>query len=321
MNFFLNSNLCIIIILLMTIISCKQKSLSTKNCELELLRFEEDFFNIDSESFDSLFPAIKDKYPTFFLDNNVDYKKDILLNDTLRDIFDSVQSVFKGELFNQAQIKSGLCKYNSYYPNETLSFVTYIEGSFDYRYPVVYSDDKLYISLDLFLGSDHSFYYALPKYIKISHDKRYIPSISFLALAGKHIPISETNSFISTILYYAKAYYFTKSMLDGVEDHVLFKCSIEKMNWCEKNESTIWEYMIENDYLFSSDPELNERFVYLSPFSKFGLSIDQYSPGGVGVWIGLKIIESYVEHNNVSFYDLLIEQDYNKILNKSGYRP
>ena len=110
-------------------------------------------------------------------------------------------------------------------------------------------------------------------------------------------------------------------MLDGVEDYVLFKCSVEKMNWCEKNESTIWEYMIENDYLFSSDPELNERFVYLSPFSKFGLSIDQYSPGGVGVWIGLKIIESYVKHNNVSLYDMLIEQDYNKILNKSGYRP
>ena len=57
MNFFLNSNLSIIIILLMTIISCKQKSLSTKNCELELLRFEEDFFNIESESFDSLFPG------------------------------------------------------------------------------------------------------------------------------------------------------------------------------------------------------------------------------------------------------------------------
>ena len=244
-----------------------------------------------------------------------------MLNDTLRDIFDSVQNIFKGDLFCQSQIQSGICKYKSYFPNETLSVITYIEGSFDYRYPVVYSDDKLYISLDLFLGIDHSFYNSLPQYIRISHDRKYIPSVSFLALAGKHIPLSETNTFISTILYYAKAYYFTKSMLDGVENHVLFKCSIDKMNWCEKNEITIWEYMIENDYLFSSDPELNDRFVYLSPFSKFGLSIDQYSPGGVGIWIGLKIIESYVKYNNISLYDLLNEQDYNKILNKSGYRP
>ena len=321
MIFFLNSRYCILIILLGTIISCKQKSMSTKNCELELLRFEEDFFNIEPDSFDLVFPKINDKYRTFFLDDNVDYKKDILLNDTLRDIFDSVQNIFKGDLFNQSQIMSGYCKYKSYFPNETLSIITYIEGSFDYRYPVVYSDDKLYISIDLFLGSDHSFYNTLPKYIRISHDRKYIPSISFLALAGKHIPFSETNTFISTILYYAKAYYFTKYMLDGVENHVLFKCSVDKMNWCEKNEITIWEYMMENDYLFSTDPELNERFVYLSPFSKFGLSIDQYSPGGVGVWIGLQIIESYVKYNNVSLYDLLNEQDYNKILNKSGYRP
>ena len=86
-------------------------------------------------------------------------------------------------------------------------------------------------------------------------------------------------------------------------------------------EKVIWQYMIENDYLFSTSPELIERFVSLAPFSKFGLDIDIKSPGGVGVWLGLQILNAYSENNNIPLVDVLNETDYMKILNKSGYKP
>ena len=89
----------------------------------------------------------------------------------------------------------------------------------------------------------------------------------------------------------------------------------------EVNERLIWEYMIDNEYLFSSSSNLIERFVDLAPFSKFGLDIDRDSPGSVGVWLGLQILNSYEKNNNVSLVEILSETDYMKILNKSGYKP
>ena len=79
--------------------------------------------------------------------------------------------------------------------------------------------------------------------------------------------------------------------------------------------------MIEKDYLFSNSSDLIDRFVSLAPFSKFGLDIDTNSPGSVGIWLGLQILNSYADKNNVSLIDILNETDYMKILNKSGYKP
>jgi len=293
----------------------------SEKCDLDVYRFEQDFFSLDPDSFNIKLPLLKSKYPSFFLDNEIDFKEDVFLNDTLQNIFDSVQKIFSNDLLDLDKLNDGFCNYKLHFPNHNLSLYTYIEGTFDYRYPVVYSHEKLYLSLDLFLGRTHIFYNAIPDYIKYSHDAEYIPSTCFLSLAGRHIPYQQPENFISAMLYYAKAYFFTQKMLPDIQDNILFKCPQEKMNWCLKNESVIWEYMIEKDYLFSVSPELLERFIFLSPFSKFGLAVDQNSPGSVGVWVGLQILKSYVKNNNISLVELLNETDYMKILNKSGYKP
>ena len=290
-------------------------------CGLDIYRFEQDFFSLSLDSFYVKLPLLKSKYPSFFLDADVDFKTDVFLNDTLQDLFDTVQNIFQDDLLDLSQLQKGFCNYKLYFPHYNLSLYTYIEGTFDYRYPVVYSHEKLYVSLDLFLGRDHVFYNSIPEYIKFSHDIKYLPSTCFLALAGRHIPYQQPGNFIEAMLYYAKAYFFTQNMLPEMQDDILFKCSPEKMNWCINNERVVWEYMIEKDYLFSTSPELLERFVFLAPFSKFGLGVDQKSPGSIGVWLGLQIIKSYVKNNNISLVELLNETDYMKILNQSGYKP
>ena len=293
----------------------------SEKCGLSVYRFEQDFFSINADSFDVHFLKIHEKYPNFFNDTTLDFKNDVLLDDTLNMILDSVQSVFQDRLPNIEKIESGFCNYKKYFPLDSFSIYTYIEGAFDYRYPVVFADEKIFISLDLFLGENHTFYNTFPEYIKFSHDTTYLPSTCFVTLAGRHIPPPRLNNFLSSILYYAKAYFFAQHMLNNVPDSHLFKCSEEKITWCKNNEKVIWEYMIENDYLFSSSPELVERFISLAPFSKFGLDIDRNSPGSVGVWLGLQILNSYANKNDVSFIDVLNETDYIKILNKSGYKP
>ena len=93
------------------------------------------------------------------------------------------------------------------------------------------------------------------------------------------------------------------------------------MQWCLDNESRIWSYMIEREYLFSSSMDLVDRFVNLAPFSKFVLPTDSNSPGSVGVWLGLQIWNAYMDNNNIPLTELLSETDYIKVLNNSSYKP
>ena len=290
-------------------------------CELGLNRFEQDFFSINPNDFNQDFSIIQSKYPNFVADKTLDFKHDVLLDDTLNFILDSVNLSFGQEFPRYSEIQQAFCQYKKYFPLDSFAIYTYIDNNFNYRYPVVFADGKLLVRLDFFLGKDHTFYASLPEYIRFGHDTTYLPATCFVTLAGRHIPQPRLNNFLSSILYHAKAYFFAQRMLPDISEDILFKSPLEKMEWCQKNERVIWEYMIQKDYVFSTDPDLIDRFVSLAPFSKFGLDIDRNSPGGVGVWLGLQILNSYYENNDLTLIDVLNEEDYRKILNKSGYKP
>ena len=134
------------------------------------------------------FPQIKKKYPNFFYDTTLDFKNEVLLDDTLNLILDSVKNIFGDNLPQLNQLEKGFCNYKMYFPANSFSVYTYIEGTFDYRYPVVFSDEKLFISLDLFLGEKHTFYDSFPEYISFGHDTTYLPPTAFITLGRSTYP-------------------------------------------------------------------------------------------------------------------------------------
>ena len=292
-----------------------------EDCTLDVYRFEKEFFGIEIDSFDIQFPHVRNRFPDFFTDTSLSVNRDIFLNDTLRSILDSVNLVFNNEIPNIEYLKEGFCNYRHYFPQSSFSIYTFLDKEFDYRTPVVFANDKLFVSLHLFLGSEHTFYNFIPNYIKYSHDVNFLASSCFVTLAGKHIPYPELNTFLDIILYYSKAYFFAQTMLPDIADYQLFKCPPEKIKWCYINEGEIWRHMIEQDYLFSTSSALLDKFVYLAPFSQFGTSTDTNSPGSVGVWLGLQIWKAYVANNDIPLKEVLNEADYVKVLNKSGYKP
>ena len=82
----------------------------------------------------------------------------------------------------------------------------------------------------------------------------------------------------------------------------------------------MWSNFIENQYLFSSDSKLPNRFVNDAPFSKFYLEIDNETPGRVGAWLGWQIVRSFVENNDTKLQDLM-KLDAKTIFDKSRYKP
>jgi hypothetical protein len=72
--------------------------------------------------------------------------------------------------------------------------------------------------------------------------------------------------------------------------------------------------------LFSTDIQLNKRFLDTAPFSKFYMEQDNLSPGSVGVWVGWQIVRSYMKHNDVSLQKLLTINELD-LFKKSKYKP
>ena len=83
----------------------------------------------------------------------------------------------------------------------------------------------------------------------------------------------------------------------------------------------MWQFFIEKQLIYSSDPALIQRFIDPAPFSKFYLEIDNESPGGIGKWLGWQIVKSYVENNPKVEINKLLSLPAQTIFNKSNYKP
>ena len=77
---------------------------------------------------------------------------------------------------------------------------------------------------------------------------------------------------------------------------------------------------MENKLLFSTETNLNKRFLEEAPFSKFYMEQDNLSPGKIGVWLGWQIVQSYLKHNDVSLEEFL-KIDATELFNQSKYKP
>jgi hypothetical protein len=81
----------------------------------------------------------------------------------------------------------------------------------------------------------------------------------------------------------------------------------------------MWAYLVEKKLLFNTDRFTIDKFILEGPFTKdFGRD----SPARAAIWIGYRIVQSYMLRNpGTTFQKLMEEKNYLKILNLSAYNP
>ena len=96
--------------------------------------------------------------------------------------------------------------------------------------------------------------------------------------------------------------------------------SQDQLVWARANEEPMWRHFIENELLYSTDIKLSQRFLDPAPFSKFGLELDNESPGQLGRYLGWQIVRSFMNKNEVSLQQLM-NLSAEDIFKKSNYKP
>ena len=309
-------------LIVVALVSCDKKSKVEKAIEetppvsLKVYRFDKAFFETPPNEL----PNLKAEYPFFFPEGTTDKVwTDKMENPQWKELYQEVEKKYSNFGKQTSEIEELFKHIKYFYPTATIPKVYTVIAEMDYNTKAIYANDKLIISLELYLGKDHKFY-DQAKYIKQNFEERQMmPDIVTSFSIGK-IPPPTEKTLLGEMIYYGKQLYLKDQLLPEYNDAEKIGYLPEQITWCKENESYIWRYFIEKELLYSTDSKLPNRFTNLAPFSKFYLEIDNESPGRVGQWIGWQIVRSFMQNNEVSMQEML-KMNAKELFEKSKYKP
>ena len=312
----------LVIVLLLNILACSKKNdkqidVSKIDAMTELIRFDQRFYSAAPDDLGKL----KTEFPYLFPEPNPDSVWIAKMKDEDElFLFSSVQKEF-GDFSDQSNRLTSLFRHvKYYYPKFKEPKVITILSNVDYNNKVVYADSLLFISLDVYLGKEHEVYQDYPNYIKQNFNSEHLLVDVAEQISLPILRPSATNSFISRIVQEGKKLYLIDAFLPDTKRAETMGYGEQQYQWAEISESDIWKYFIQNEMLYSNDPNLSERFIHDAPFSKFYLEVDKDSPGRIGAWFGWQIVNSYMENNDMSLQEMILA-DNEEIFRKSKYKP
>jgi len=304
--------------------SCNNKSKIESAVEeipdqMKVVRFEQAFFDAKPQDLDNL----KAEYPEFFPSGVPDQVwLDKMNHPQWRELYKEVENKYKNFSSKQTEIEALFKHIKYYFPTIKEPKIYTVIGEMDYNNKVIYANDKLLISLELYLGGKHKFYSDFPDYIAQNFEEKQMLPDAVTSFASGILPTPTDKTLLAQMIYYGKELYLKDILLSDVyTDAEKIGYTPEHITWSKENEYFIWMNFIENQYLFSTNSKLPSQFITLAPFSKFYLEIDNQSPGRIGQWIGWQIVRSFMEHNPKTSVQQLLKMDAKAIFEASKYKP
>ncbi|WP_400074221.1 gliding motility lipoprotein GldB [Zobellia russellii] len=285
--------------------------------DLQVNRFDTQFAETTPEDL----PVLKKQYPYLFPAQYPDSVWVAKMKDTIQmELLSEVQKTFS-DFSEEEQSLELLFKHIKYYfPKFEAPKVVTVTSDVDYSNRIILTDTLLLIGLDNYLGPEHRFYRDIQRYISADLDRKYLAVDVASAFAKKVVPKPQERSFLAQLIYYGKELYLKDRLLPLATDAQKINFSEEQWTWSEANEQPIWRNFIESEYLYSTDNTLARRFLDPAPFSKFGLELDNESPGRIGRYIGWQIVRAFMDKNEVTLQQML-SLPADEIFKKSNYKP
>ena len=311
----------ILVLFLFAIVSCTQKSKIQAATEeipvsIKVDRYDKAFF----ETPPSELPKLKAQYPEFFppsISDSVLVNK--MQNPLWRELYSEVEKRYSNFDKETAGIEDLFRYIKYYYPKTQIPKVYTVIQEMDTDYKVIYTEKALIISLELYLGKNHKFY-EYPNYMKQTFEpSQILPDIveSFSRTKAKP-PV--TKDLLSIMIYSGKQLYLNDLLLPEYSDEDKICYTPEQLKYCQDNEANMWRFFVEEKLLYNTDSKLLQRFISPAPFSKFGLTSDNETPGRIGAWFGLQIVRSFMENNDIPMQQMMT-MDAKDIFQKSKYKP
>ena len=301
----------------------------------EIVRFDNALLNVGESTVTEDIRVLYDEYPVFmqlwvedilgipsFDTAYLERQLPLFLNDTLygfRQTNLREQQVFADISDIQSSVNKAFTRIHYLYPETVIpTLYLFISG---FNSSIYFGDDLIGIGADMYLGSDYEYYNRVVyDYQKQTMRKECIPVDVFSAFLFRTLPYTSTKSrLIDQMMYRGKIMYLTAQIFDDLPGYEVMGWTKEQWDWCVRNERAIWHLVMDKRDLFKTESLILTGYLNDGPFTS---EVSQDSPGRLGIWLGWRIAESYMEHNpSVTLQELMAEPDAQKILEESFYKP
>jgi hypothetical protein len=304
--------------------------------DLTLKRLEVDLFTPDPSEIRAKVPSLLEKYDGFLrffgYVINIGEPNDSSWSDGLlkfcteklnNEVYASTMKVYPDIKEIESGLNLAFRHYRYYFPDRKIPGVfTCITG---FNNSIIIGDSVLGIGLDKYLGSDCKYYPELQiyKYQSAKMNSFNIVPDCMYAWASSEWDYKATgyadDNVLASMIHEGKLLYFSRSMLPEVPDNLIFGFSTSQMKFCMDNENQMWQYLVEHNLLFSSEQLTKRKLTGEAPFTVY---FSKESPGRAAVWIGFRIIDSYMMNNkDITLNELMKKTDLQEILQKAKYNP
>lgn len=313
---------------------------------IELQRFDQDFFALDTNHIREGLSRLEEQYPAF-LPDYVQYilglpypvedsHSDSAITLFLRDyrlVKDTAGEIFSNFNAIEDDIKEGL-KLTKYYfpdyplPEKIITFIGPLDAIFETglgKMGDVITRDALAIGLQLHLGSKATLYQSeiaqslFPKYVSRKFEPAYIPVNCMKNIIDDIFPPSPSDrTLLDLSIDKGKRLFILDKLLPRTPDTLKIGYTAAQLKGCYANEGLIWSFLLQNKLIYESDPLRIQPYVEEGPVTN---ELGEGSPGYISLFIGWQIIKKYMEAFPDTTVDQLLHLDAATILKDSKYKP
>ncbi|MES2774154.1 MAG: hypothetical protein V4722_08215 [Bacteroidota bacterium] len=337
----------LILLSLSFFLSCKPgkniPDVSNINATVNLLRFEQDFFQMDTLHVNESLNQLSQKYPVFLgdfmgnilglpqTDSSITAVKNFIA--TYQPIYQTTQTAFANFLPYKKEIEQGLRFTKYYFPNYKLpkNIITFI-GPMDAVFSgstASYGDamtlDGPAIGLQLHLGKEHTAYQTgMENGITYSYQvRRYVPeTIPVNVIKNVVDDLFPYNSgsrpLIEQMIEKGKRLYVLDQLMPETSDTLKIGYTDDQLTICNDHEADIWNFFVKNNLIFSIEPSVNKEYIEDGPKTQV---LGEGVPGYLGLYVGWQIVKTWMGKNDGTTLEQLMQKDAKVLFNEAGYKP
>jgi hypothetical protein len=245
---------------------------------------------------------------------------DFTQNKYVKDLYDSVEKQYNDFSVYETGLNKAFQYHQYYFPNSNLPKIyTYVSA---FQYGCITADNMIGVGLDMFLGSNFSFYpkVQIPQFIiKKCKPDFLVPTVMKVYGQKLNDEGSAQKRLIDKMIENGKVLYYLDKVLPYTNDTLKIGYSEIQLLWCGYNEYKIWEFFIKHNLLYNTDVFEIGHYIGDAPVTP---GMPPGAPGNIGSWVGWQIVKKYMNENpKVTLPELFNENDGQKILEKSKYKP
>ena len=171
------------------------------------------------------------------------------------------------------------------------------------------TEQEITMGLERYLGKNTDVIKELPQnqfydWIKEAMDPQFFERDAVCAWVLTHIiEEKEAANTIETAINWGKILYLTEAAFPEDPKHIIIRYSEKDYQWALENERAFWDFLIQQKLLFKSNDADKANLFSEAPFTA-GLPMKE-APDRLGQFLGWRIIQSYMEQNDVTLQELM----------------